>query len=284
MTRLDLSSLLSLLALLVVAPSVQAQVEADPFGAWYLDDAAPGWHFDLFLGAEREPTYAGSDAYETEPEVDLRAFYRTRSGQRWFASLGEVGTFQPVGDDWVIGALLELEEGRDDSDDDTLTGLDEVDSTVELQVSVARRFGKGHLGVVLQPDVLGRGKGFVTFLGGGLTHLSSSERFRTSLSLDLSWADAEHLRTEGGVTPEESARTGLPVHEPSGGLKSATADVGLEWYFAERWSLLAGLEVERYFGDAADSPLIALEGDALTTEAGVAFRFRFGNGRQRDRR
>lgn len=265
-----------ILLLLAILPLsiAHAQSEDDIFGPWYLAEAERGWYVDGFLGFEREPTYAGSDSYEVEPDVGVRAFYRAASGRRWYLSFGEVGLYQPVGGRGALVAILEYEEARDADDEPLLAGFDEVDETVELQLSYAHRFGNAHLGGVLQPDLLGRGKGLVLFLGGGYDR-TVNERWRYSLSADVSWGDAEHMRTEFGVNPGESTRTGLPEYTPGSAMKSATAGVTIEWSLNRRLSLLGSVEAEHYLSEAAASPLIDPEGTRTTNEASLALRYRF---------
>lgn len=250
----------------------RAQV-LNPFGAWYLADQEAGWYFDLGLGVELEPDYAGSKDSSTEPDLFARAFY-VGGGHRFFANLGEVGAFWSLAPDWVLATVLEVEEGRDASDNPALAGLDDIDSTVEGQVTLARRLGDFTLAGILQPDVLGRGKGFVTFLV--LTYdrmLTESLRFATVA--DVSYGDSTYMQTEFGITGPESLASGLAAYDASAGWKSATLELQVEQFFSEHVSLLLGVSAEQYFSDASDSPLIADLGDDLNFEAGALLRIRF---------
>jgi outer membrane scaffolding protein for murein synthesis (MipA/OmpV family) len=224
----------------------------NPLGPWYLSDKERGWYFDALLGVEYEPTYAGSDKYEFEPEFNLRAFFRDSGNNRYFASLGEIGGIFEITPDLMLSAVLEYEEGRDAEEDSTLEGFDEVDDTVEGQFSLFYRFKPDtYLAVVFQPDLLGRGKGLVYFVAVGNDTMLLSDRLRLSTVVDLSFANSEHMRTEFGVTDSEAVATGLRAYRPDGGLKSVTGSVGIEFFLGEHWSFLFDSEVEFYLADAA---------------------------------
>ncbi len=127
----------------------------------------------------------------------------------------------------------------------------------------------------MQPDVLGRGKGLVWFLTAGWNRTLIPERWRVSAGVDVSWANAEYMRTEFGITPAEAARTGLTAYRPSAGYKSTTARLATEYFFNPHWSLGASVELEHYGSKAEDSPLVGRFGKSTTTEAGVFLRYRF---------
>jgi outer membrane scaffolding protein for murein synthesis (MipA/OmpV family) len=248
----------------------------NPTSPWYGIDFESGWHFDFEAGIEYEPTYAGSDKYVSEGGIGARALYNTKSGHRYFISLGEIGAVFSLSPDTQLLAFLEYEEERNNDDDSTLTGMDIIDSTVEGQFMITTRFGNATLFGVLQPDLAGdANKGVVWFVGAGYDWLSNDKHWRTNTTIDLSGADSEYMLTEFGVTQEEAARTGYLSYQPSSGLKSLSWSISGEYYFTDNFSLLGSVDTEYYLKDASDSPLIASEGRDLTFEASLQLRYRF---------
>lgn len=267
-----------LLPLLCVVSAANAQdpLTMNPASPWYGLELESGWHFDVGAGIEYEPTYAGSDKYTVEADANARALYRADNGHRYFLSLGELGAVFSLSPDFQFLAFLEYEEERDDEDDSTLTGLDPVDSTIEGQFMLARRFGNATVFGVLQPDLTGNAeKGLVWFVGAGYDWLSTNQRWRTSTTLDISGADSEYMQTEFGVTVAESSRTGYVSYQPGSGLKSITWNIAGEYYFSDHFSLLGTIDTEYYLSEASDSPLIADEGQDLTVEARLQLRYQF---------
>ena len=252
----------------------QSGPEKNPLSPWYLADAEKWWYVDGLIGAELEPDYVGSDDSELEPAALLRAIFKDRSGRRYTVATGEIGLALYFGENWAFTADFELEDGRESENED-LRGLPEGRSTLEGEFALFRRFGDGYGFAVLQPDLLGRGKGIVYFLGYAYDHLSSNGRWRLSPRIDVSWADDEHMQTEFGLTPDEASIIGQDPYSPGGGLKSTTLGLSAQWFFGKRWSWLASVEVEYYHSKAADSPLISVLGSDVTVEATTGLFFRF---------
>ena len=249
---------------------------SNPSGAWYLQDAEQGWHFDVGLGVEFEPGYPGSDEYSSEPDVLARAVYRTEQGHRLFITPGEIGGIYSISPDTQFVAFLEFEEAREVDEDPALIGLDPVDSTIEGQFILAHRFGKKQVFAVLQPDLTGdANKGVVWFAGVGYDTYLQDRRWRFATTFDISGADAEHMNTEFGINAEEVVRTGYTTYEAGAALKSATLGLQLVYQFTSRLSLLGNVETEYYFSEASDSPLINDEGNDITYEASLLLRWEF---------
>ena len=247
--------------------------EVNPLSPWYLSGSERRWHLDGLVGAELEPDYVGSDDSEIEPAVSLRGHFRDGFGNRYTLGLGEIGIAFPLRR-WAFTADFEYEEGRE-TENAALAGLPDGDATLEGEFALFRRFGDGYGFVVFQPDLLGRGKGIVYFVGYAYDFLSRDGRWRWTPSLDVSWGDREHMQTEFGLTEAEAAIIGQRTYTLGSGLKSATAGIAVERRFGRRWSLVLGVEAEKYFSEAADSPLLSTLGSDLTFEATTGLFLRF---------
>ena len=268
-------TLILIILLNAVPLSAYAQSEDNPQSLWYRDNADPGWYFDAEVGLEYEPAYTGSDNYASGLDIGARAIYVSNAGHRYFLTLGELGAVFKLGDNTLLGTVLEYEEGRNNDDDPILSGFPEVENTVEAQISLTRRWGNWSAALVAQPDILDRGKGFVYFAGLEYdTRLS--DRWRVGASLDISFSDAEHINTEVGISQSTAALTGLPAYEANGGYKSTTIGIGTGYRLGRNWELLLNGELELYGSEMKNSPLIAQEGDDVNYELGMALRYEFG--------
>ncbi|MEM7352387.1 MAG: MipA/OmpV family protein, partial [Acidobacteriota bacterium] len=248
--------------------------EKNPLSPWYLSDVERWWHVDGLIGIESEPDYVGSDDNETEIGGFVRGLFKDRFGNRYAVGFEEFGAVFYPGERWAFGIDLEFEEGRETENAD-LVGLPDGEETLEGEFTLYRRFGDGYGAVVVQPDLLDRGKGIVYFIGYAYDYLSPSGRWLFSPRMDVSWGDQEHMQTEFGLTLSQSEIIGQPVYTPGGGLKSSTAGLQVQRFWGRRWSWLADFEVEHYFSKAADSPLIAELGSDVTFEATIGVFFRF---------
>ncbi len=233
-----------------------------------------GWSYEITVGVGREPTYVGSDRYQTEAGGDFEIRYQTEQGTQYFLGLGEVGVYFETDNDWGIGAVLEYEEGRDNSKDPILSGFPEVRDTVEGQFTLIKEIGDWTVSGVFQPDILDRGKGLVYFVALGYeTDLNS--RLSVSTALDISFADAEHMNTEVGITKEASSASGLKVYNAGSGYKSTTFGVNLEYAITEQWTLVTEMEAEFYGSNISDSPLVRDEGNDVNYNAGLSLEYSF---------
>ncbi len=267
--------LLCLAAALQASVAVAGGPEKNPLSPWYLADSDRWWYIDGLIGGESEPDYIGSDDSDLEIAGFVRALFRDRSGNLYKVAFEEVGAVFYLGERWAFGVDLEFEEGRESADTEDLGALPDGETTLEGEFTLYRRFGDGYAALVIQPDLLDRGKGLVYFIGYAYDYLSPNERWLFGSRIDVSWGDHEHMQTEFGLTPTQAALLGQPEYTPGGGLKSSTVGFLAQRFFGRRWSWLTSIEAEYYFSKAADSPLIAELGSDLTFEITTGLFFRF---------
>lgn len=229
------------------------------------------------LGIESGTAYTGSDTRETGAAPLLYGMYN----DRFYASSGEIGIYWPVfGEDWRVKAGIGYEPGRDPGDHAALEFTNTIDNTAVFAGGIYRQFGTSAIGFGLEADIADAGKGVVTFLGGSYDWHSDSGAWTLTAFGDVSFANAEHLRTEFGLTDAEALASQAATDEryrytaytPSSGLKSVGIGSAFRYRFAEDWMLVGNVSGE-FFGSAAtDSPLVR-EDYELEAVLGVAFTF-----------
>lgn len=224
-----------------------------------------GWSYEFGVGVELEPVYTGSDVYTSEADVNLEASYQANNGHRYFISLGEIGADWAIRPSLRLRTNLEYEFGRDNADDTALAGFPDVDDTVEAQTILFWQVGQVVVGGGLQVDVLDRGKGLVGFLGAKYQRLLTP-KLSLRTEIDLSFADAEHMLTEVGISDATAVVTGYRAYKPSAGFKGVSTALGLDYTLASDWSVLVAGSLEFYGSNMSDSPLIAVSGTDTTYE------------------
>lgn len=233
-----------------------------------------GWSFEGLVGYERSPAYTGSDVYLNEAQLGFQAIYTARNGVAYSVGTGGLGVHLSFGNDLGLDVTLEYEPGRESADDPILAGLPDIRNTWELQGVLTAELGAFELGVGLQTDILNRGKGTVGFVGISYeTELTRRLSFHSSL--DVSFADSEHMTTEVGITPAVAALTGLSAYSAPGGYKGATLELGLDYAISDVSYLYSSVTIERYGSNMSDSPLIRDHGDATNTEFEIGIGFSF---------
>jgi outer membrane protein len=243
-----------------VAPS--QQTPAQP--------AAPR-QYDVILeiggGASMRPAYEGSKDYKYAPAGVFQLHYL------WLPGFGTVKKERDrAREGLILAPSFRYIYKRDSDDHPELRGLSSVDASYELGGRI------GYQWAVLQPWVAVR-YGFGGYQGVvGETGLAF--RFLPSAGTEFtigpraSFATADYMRTYFGVTPAESAASGISTYNPSGGFKSVGAEATGRYEFMPQWSLVGSLVYEKLIGDAASSPVVKLGSEnQFTAKLGVAYRF-----------
>lgn len=279
-----LRSMVLALGLVSAAPALAQQREAPP-----VDDGSD--HIILGLGAGRIPDYEGSNDYIFSPIP---------------AAIGRVGGFDfqlignrasidlipdGVGPGWNVqaGPVAGVNLNRtvmSRIDDARVKALGKVGVGIDLGGYV----GIGRTGVITSDydrlsvtvsyrhDVANASKsGIWTPAVSYMTPLSRKSMVALFASADR--AEDGYAETYFGVTPAQSARSGLPVYTPKGGWKSWTAGIGgamsLTGDLTHGLQLVAGGSYSRMLNDFGDSPLVAIAGsrNQWMGTAGLAFSF-----------
>lgn len=238
------------------------------------EDEEKGWEFEFLVGALSEPTYVGSDKNTTEAAFNFEATYQTDKGVEYFIGLGELGTGFEFGDSWEFIAMLEYEEGRNSSDDAILAHFPRVRNTVEGQFSLSKHINNWTVSGVIQPDLLDRGKGLVYFLALE-RDVELTPRLSMNTVVDISFANAEHMNTEVGITNSVAALSGLNVYNAGSGYKSTSLGNRLSYKISEHWTLMKSIEFEFYGSNISDSPLVKDEGDDINYSLGLGLSYSF---------
>lgn len=175
---------------------------------------------------------------------------------------------------WRFGLSFRIDSGRKSAEAPQLTGLPDIESTLvgRAYASYALTERWSVSGSVSQ-DLGNRGGGMTLAQGLGyrapLKLLGQHTEWTASAS--VTYADSLRLRTRYGITPEQSATTGLPAFTPSAGYSDASMGLGVTTTIGPRWVLFANTSWSRLLGDASRSPL-TLDSRSHFTSIGLAYR------------
>lgn len=235
----------------------------------------PSWRVSLGAGLDYVPKFPGADSQKLIALPFIGASY----GPFFFGafpgadSLGGIGVNLYRSPHWRVAAALSagLAE-RKESDDPHLQGLGDVERTVSAGAGVAYTQDWFLLGARVATDVLNRGQGT-------LVHLNALARYRFDGSLTffggpgVTWADSRYTKTFFGVTPEQSAASGLPEFGTHPGWNTVRLGLGASYRITPRWTATAFGSIARLEGDAASSPITE---DRWQRFLGAVVSYRFG--------
>lgn len=216
----------------------------------YLLPAPERWEVSLGLSVDQQPRYDGASAgrFFTLPLLDVRydgwAFLSTSEG---------LGVNLLRGKTYRGGLALTYDEGRRHGARADTNRLDDVSATAEAKLFFEAVVFPFALRVDARRGLGARG-GWIGDVGAYLP-VTSSDRFTLFAGASVTVADREYEQAYFGITPAESARSGLPGFQAAGGIKSASLGINAVWSISSHWFLDGVAAVDKLLGDAEDSPL-----------------------------
>lgn len=244
----------TLLALTVLAASAATAAQAQDFGF-----AGRAFSVDLGVGVDVGPDYPGSDDAEAGPWLIWRN-----------AGFGQPGTPQREG--FAISPSFGTVGEREASDNDDLTGMDDIDAAYELGLRVS--YGAGPVTAFGSVRKGFDGHEGLTGEIGAKYRTDLSDRVSLWSGLSLGYGDGDYNATYFGVTPPEAA-PGRPAYDIGGGFNKASISFEARYALTENTALLGEVEYGKLIGDAADSPVVQDEYQP-SLKLGIVRKFSFG--------
>ncbi|QFT99312.1 MltA-interacting protein MipA [Roseovarius sp. THAF8] len=233
-----------------------------------LAQSGPSLSFAAGIGGNYQPEYFGSDDYDAGVTGGFK-FGHLRIGRL------EFGDPDPNAVDlgWRPRGSLRLIGKRDSSDHVELTGLRDVDFSVEIGGGVGYTAENFQAFADVRYGVIGH-ESWVGELGADAI-FRPSEDWTVTVGPRALWGSDDYASTYFGVTPAEATLSAFPAYTPGSGLVSAGIEVGAQYELSRNWYLDGTLAWNRYVGDAADSPIVQ-DDDSFTASLVVMRRFNFG--------
>jgi outer membrane protein len=211
-------------------------------------------------GILTRPAYEGAEDYTLRPWPVVKLDYLRLP----------FGTFGGSEQALKFSPSFRIISKRDDDGD--LAGLGDVDTAFEVGGTVSYRVGMFR-GLATLRKGFGGHHGWVGE-GGVDMILDPTQKFEVSLGPRVHFASDDYLDTYLGVTPAQSAASGLPVFDPDGGVKGVGAAAEGKYRLNRRWAVVGKAGYERLIGDAADSPITDLGSkNQFTANIGLTYRF-----------
>ena len=154
--------------------------------------------------------------------------------------------------------------------------LDEVDDSFELGgfFGYRHRFNNDprhriNVHVDMTQDVTDGHDGFVVDLVGTYWR-PVFERFDIGINVGLSYASEDYMSSFFDVSAAEAGRTGLTRFDADSGFKDTRIGLMGLFHITESWHVGGGVQYQRLFSDAEDSPVVDDRGDANQFMVGLA--------------
>ncbi len=170
-----------------------------------------------------------------------------------------------------LAATVQLAGNSFDPEDanGALQGLDERKISASAGLSYQRRTPVGGFRAQIATDVLDRS-------GGNTARLSylariSKNKLTVYPSIGFEYQDADYNEYYYGVTPEESARTGIAAYESNSSL-NPYVNVSANYDFSNKWAGFFNQSLSYLANEQYDSPMVDSRTEATTT-LGLLYKF-----------
>jgi len=205
------------------------------------------------------PKYPGADSYRLRGIPVFGAGYG-----RFFAggdegaggAGGAVGMNLLRDSNWRLGVALAIGFGdaRRESDHPSLAGLGDIERASRFVVFGGYSWRWLSATLRLATDIEGKDQGTLGFFDLLARHRATPQ-LTFSAGPGITWASDDYMMTFFGVTPEQSARSGLPAYEAKAGVHAVRFGVGAGYRIDRRWNVAGRIGTSRLDGDAGASPI-----------------------------
>ena len=217
--------------------------------------------FRFGLGVADTPDYFGADTTSVGPTGSF-SLERLTFGAIDIGGGDPYGIF-PTGSFRLIGE-------RSASENPELTGLDDVDLSVELGGGLRYAQPGGEAFAVVRYGVLGH-EGWVAEVGGDLIYAPNG-RTEMRVGPRLLAGDDTYADTYFGVPA--TAGGGFTPYAAEGGLVSRGVSASLSYDVTDDWGVTGTVRYDELIGDAGDSPIVS-DTDQLSISVIVSRSFSF---------
>ena len=219
---------------------------------------ADSWRFSAGLGVVSQPRYPGS----ADTKTTVLPVFSANYGRYFIGAVPGAGVPVGVGaylvqdSHWRVGAALggNLNKPRKESDSARLAGWGDIDGTALGSVFASYSDSWWKVGANVITDLGGKDQGTRVSMDFEAKYSPMANLLLTA-GPGFTWADGKYTQTFFGITPAQSASSGLPRYSAQSGVNAVNFNIGANYQLDAQWGLGARFTTSRLRGDAANSPI-----------------------------
>lgn len=211
------------------------------------------WSLILGLAGGVKPEYTGSDGQESIfLPVVIAKYQFTPEHSVFFSPYEGIGYKRKFDNRLSFGVNAKYRGGRDSSDDSIMTGMSDIDPTVEAGPWLKYKLGNTTLSSNLGIDTMGEHSGWV--MNFGASHdIKINNQMRAGMGISTLYGNDDYADTYYSTTANPGV--GRSAFGANGGLSEVKASVHGSYFFDRHTFVRADLRTTTLIGDAADSPI-----------------------------
>lgn len=215
---------------------------------------APDWNFAAGLGVATLPRFPGAKQSRVLPIPVLSASYKDLFFADTVKGLGVQGE---VADGLTLSASVGVStDERRPKDSDRLQGLKNIGMAPDIMLGAHYAFDRAFVDLGLSERV-GRQdrRGGIASLELGYNLLAGPVS-NLAVGVNAHAMDKNYARNFFAIDSQQSAASGLPVHDAKAGLKDVGLFVQGQYQIDKNWSLASRVAANKLEGSAARSPVV----------------------------
>lgn len=251
----------ALIAILCTLTSVSPAISQDT-------GTGPALGFTLRGGVSYAPDYFGSENASASFAPGFGIGYIRLGG----IELGSPDFGAPKEGFRILPSVRVIKD-RKSADYEELSGLEDIDTAVELGISLGYRTANWEAFGAIRQGFLGH-EGTVGELGVDV-FARPNDKLTLRAGPRAFFGDETFADTYFGVTGSEAVASNFAEFDAKGGLMSTGVEVGATYEINESWALDGAITFHQWNNDAADSPITESDTDVRAT-IGITRRFTLG--------
>jgi outer membrane scaffolding protein for murein synthesis (MipA/OmpV family) len=230
------------------ATSATSAIVATPAAA----TPEPDWVVTLGAGVQAGPRYPGSNKISWQPIPAIDIEYKNR----WFAKEDmPLGVYFINDARWSAGLALQYDlTDRRSTDSPRLAALGDLPMTPRAKLFAAYTVSALTVSSSLAQDIGGHGEGLVADVN-AIATLPIGSQWYLSAGPGVTWGNRQYQDTYFGITPAQSAASGLPQYASHAGVNNAYLSLEADYLITKHWTATANVKLEQLQGSAARSPI-----------------------------
>jgi outer membrane protein len=221
------------------------------------------WDVTLGIGAGYEPDYEGATSHSVDPlpYFDI-TWYDADGHDRTFLNVDDgLGIYAISTGTFRLGPLITWREGRHEDWSSDLRGLGNADSSFQAGAIAEYQLHECCYVFIKGRHDIATDNGTFVDLGGELNAPLANSLY-LNVRATTTWASRSGMEPLFGITPTQSAASGLARYSPSSGMRDVQVQPSLIYDIDGHWAVAGRVKYERLLDQAADSPLIKTHGSA----------------------
>ena len=232
------------------------------------------WKFSLGAGVALQPEYEGADSFKIAPLPILDIRYRDDV----FLTVRDSAGSAQEGLGWNVYKTRNFRVGPMATyyygSTDRPTGISDVDPGFQVGAFAEFAFDHWMFDTRVLYSVSGSSEGARLNLGAAYGTRINKD-WRLVARANTTAINDNEMKTYFGVNSREASDSILTEYSPGAGFYDAGLDLDLTYDISKAWSVIGIVKTHYLLGDAADSPLVTVNGSKAQVYFGLAAAYNF---------